>query len=156
MLSQIEQAEERISKFSGADEGIIPGYFWNRKKMDNVNPQLGKSTWWIGNHVPWPIEGVILNNMSRKNTPGFSGCSWHVHSFLLLNRQWLNRRKLPLSRPIIIEDLNLQKKFHTVIFSTLPSKMMFYRVTKCKQKQRADHYWKWLALCFCLHSVCQR
>ncbi|MGN9060702.1 hypothetical protein ACTM96_14520, partial [Mediterraneibacter faecis] len=35
-------------------------------------------------------------------------------SFLLLNRQRLNRRKLPLSRLIIIEDLNLQKKFHTV------------------------------------------
>jgi len=33
---------------------------------------------------------------------------------LLLNRQRLNRRKLPLSRLIIIEDLNLQKKFHTV------------------------------------------
>lgn len=38
MLSQIEQTEERISKFPGTNEGIIPEYFRNRKKMDNVNP----------------------------------------------------------------------------------------------------------------------
>lgn len=84
--------------------------------MDNVNPQLGKSTWWTGNHVPRPTDDVSLNNMPRKIHPDFSGCSWHVRSFLLLNRQRLNRRKLPLSRSIIIEDLNLQKKFHTVTF----------------------------------------
>lgn len=73
--------------------------FWDSKKMDNANPELGQSTWWTGNHVPGSVNIAMKVGRSRVNIrPDFSGRSWHTNLNLLLNKQWLNHRNLLLSR----------------------------------------------------------
>ena len=68
-------------------------------KMDNANPELGQSTWWTGNHVPGSANITIKVGRPRVNIrPDFSGRSWHTNLNLLLNKQRLNHRNLPLSR----------------------------------------------------------
>ena len=65
-------------------------------------------------------------NIKSKYTPRFSGCSWHTIVILLLNRQRLNSRNHCQAASIIIEELNLQKKFHIVKKSSGLTVLVFF------------------------------
>ena len=120
MLSQ------RIPKLTG----IIPRNFWDSKKMDNANPELGQSTWWTGNHVPGSANIAIKVGRSRVNIrPDFSGRSWHTNLNLLLNKQRLNHRNLLLSRSNyhrrseFTEKISHRRSWHTSLFLLLKQRL---------------------------------
>lgn len=94
---------ERVPVHAVAAQGTLSGNFWGNKEMDNADLQPGKSKRWIIHHVSGQADGLRITH------------------FLLLTEIIVeiivkkdgNQYGRP-SFSIIIEELNLQKKFQTL------------------------------------------
>ena len=94
-------------------------YIWELSRSQKSGQcQSGTGEKFVASWKSCTLTGCWYSNKSwnikSKYTPRFSGRSWHTSLFLLLNKQRLNSRNRCQAASIIIEDLNLQKKFHTV------------------------------------------
>ena len=116
LLPSPKPPEERVSEFAGIIKSPVSGNIWDREKMDRPNPEPGKNPGRSGSHVPGEDAGVTKKrrNAKSKYTPGLYGRSWHADLFLICINQGLNNRVWCQALSIIIEALNLQRKFHTL------------------------------------------
>lgn len=106
-------------------------YIWELSRSQKSGQcQSGTGEKFVASWKSCTLTGCWYSNKSwnikSKYTPRFSGRSWHTSLFLLLNKQRLNSRNRCQAASIIIEDLNLQKKFHTVPTAHVSFSLLYY------------------------------